>query len=163
MNQRKGMTMMDISPKKITIDDFVKIDDGFYPIKAKITATGIWVTSKGNTIPAIEYVIPSSSIRFTSPLDKVVPITIDKDFLEKNCLVFNAQTKRYEYSYRQDTPEGYYLYTIKYIPSSQLLTIEKTQFPLKSFNVEKVVKKCIYIHEWQQSLRLLDINTSVRV
>ena len=80
------------------------------------------------------------------------------DFLEKNGFAYNETTEKYIYRHKDHSFD----IMIEYSLSSHLLAVEKVSFPLQSFNVEKIYKKCEHLHVLQQTLRLLDIPVLIR-
>ena len=147
-----------IISKKLMLGDYVNINDGFYPLVAKVSGVGGWTTVDNETVPAIEYVIPSSSISVVCAISKVSPISVNADFLEKNGFAYNETTEKYIYRHKDHSFD----IMIEYSLSSHLLAVEKVSFPLQSFNVEKIYKKCEHLHVLQQTLRLLDIPVLIR-
>lgn len=73
-----------IISKNLMLGDYVNINDEFCPLVAKVSGVGGWITVNNETVPAIEYVIPSSSISVVCAIAKVSPISVNADILEKN-------------------------------------------------------------------------------
>lgn len=154
-----------IISKKLMLGDYVNINDGFYPLVAKVSGVGGWTTVNNETVPAIEYVFPSSLIRVVCAITKVSPISVNADILEKNGFKRVPQsdcTNPYHWlleKYEEESDGLLYRITAYRTPFRGMYVIIDNHADCETINFRKQIE---HFHELQHAFRLCSIPVLIR-